>query len=57
MAVSFAFVMGLSAGFAQTGKASLGIAVVPFLFIVHFFYDIAWIAVSQPSKLSLSGLC
>ncbi len=46
MAVSFAFVMGLSAGFAQTGSSAIGIAVVPFLFIVHLFYDVGYIAMN-----------
>ena len=34
--------MGFSAGFAETGKAALGIAAVPFLFFFFGFYDIAW---------------
>ncbi|KAI9637786.1 general substrate transporter [Dioszegia hungarica] len=46
MAVSFAFVMGLSAAFAQTGSAATGLAVVPFLFVVHFFYDIGYITMN-----------
>lgn len=46
MAVSFAFVMGLSAGFAQTGSSAIGVAVVPFLFIVHLFYDVGYIAMN-----------
>lgn len=33
MLASYAFVMGFSAGFAESHKASLGIAVIPFLFL------------------------
>jgi MFS family permease len=32
MMLSYCFVTGLSAGFAQTGARGLGIAVLPFLF-------------------------
>ncbi|KAF7133885.1 hypothetical protein CNMCM5793_005351 [Aspergillus hiratsukae] len=39
---SYVVVMGLSAGFANTKHASLGIAVIPFLFIYFGFYDIAF---------------
>lgn len=42
MFLSYAAVMGLSAGFANTGSASMGIAVIPFLFIYYAFYDFAW---------------
>lgn len=46
MAVTFGFVMGLSAGFAKTGNSSIGVAVVPFLFIVHAFYDVGYISLN-----------
>ncbi|WWC89933.1 uncharacterized protein L201_004862 [Kwoniella dendrophila CBS 6074] len=42
MLCSYGVVMGLSAGFAQTKQHSLGIAVIPFLFIYFGFYDIAF---------------
>lgn len=32
MFISYCFVMGFAAGFATTGRAGLGIAVIPFLF-------------------------
>jgi MFS family permease len=41
MLVGFVMVMGLSGSFAQTGHASTGIAVIPFLFIFFAGYDIA----------------
>ena len=40
MGVSFCFVMGFAAGVATTGSAGLGIAVIPWLFVVHLFYDV-----------------
>jgi hypothetical protein len=42
MIISYTFVMGFSAGFAQTGNAKLGIAAIPFLFFFFGSYDIAW---------------
>ncbi|KAJ0120015.1 hypothetical protein J7T55_000868 [Diaporthe amygdali] len=42
MTISYAFVLGFSAGFANTQITDLGIAVVPFLFLFYGFYDIAW---------------
>ncbi|GFZ47588.1 hypothetical protein JCM24511_05332 [Saitozyma sp. JCM 24511] len=42
MIISYAFVMGFSAGFATTGKSSLGVAAIPFLFFFYGSYDIAW---------------
>jgi len=33
MFLTFAMIMGLSAGFAMTKKAAIGAAVVPFLFV------------------------
>lgn len=41
MLVSYAVISGLSGAFDTTGKASIGVAVVPFLFIYNGFYDIA----------------
>ncbi|KFY63325.1 hypothetical protein V497_02046 [Pseudogymnoascus sp. VKM F-4516 (FW-969)] len=42
MIFTFSFVMGFSAGFAETGIAGIGIATVPFLFLFFGFYNIAW---------------
>lgn len=41
MAFSFVIITGLSGSFAQTGTASTGVAVIPFLFIFFAGYDIA----------------
>ncbi|KAL4874294.1 hexose transporter protein [Aspergillus karnatakaensis] len=65
MIFSYAFVMGFSAGFAESGgtKTNLGIAAVPFLFIFFGFYDIGWttlnysyIAEIMPYTLRAKGL-
>ena len=42
MLLSYCVVMALSATFAKTHQAGIGIAVIPFLFIFFGFYDIAW---------------
>ncbi|KAJ5116820.1 hexose transporter protein [Penicillium angulare] len=42
MLCSYILVMGLSAGFANTKNHTIGIAVIPFLFIYYGFYDIAF---------------
>lgn len=41
MLVSYIIVTGLSATFAKTGTASVGVAVIPFLFVFFAGYDIA----------------
>jgi MFS family permease len=41
MGFGFCFIMGFAAGFANTGKTSLGIAVIPFIFIVYGFYNVS----------------
>ncbi|KAL2669782.1 hypothetical protein Neosp_015227 [[Neocosmospora] mangrovei] len=41
MLISYIIITGLSAGFAATQDSSTGIAVIPFLFIYFFGYDIA----------------
>ena len=41
MLISYVIITGLSGSFAQTGNASTGIAVIPFLFIYFAGYDIA----------------
>lgn len=41
MGFGFCFIMGFAAAFANTGNTSLGIAVIPFIFIVYGFYDLA----------------
>lgn len=63
MIVSYAFVMGFSAGFAETGKSALGIAAIPFLFFFYGSYDIAWTplnysytTVIMPFNLRAKGL-
>lgn len=42
MILSYAFVMGFSAGFAETAIDSIGISAIPFLFLFFGFYNIAW---------------
>ncbi|RAL08764.1 hexose transporter protein [Aspergillus homomorphus CBS 101889] len=42
MLCSYIVVMGLSAGFANTKNHSMGVAVIPFLFIYFGFYDMAF---------------
>lgn len=46
MGFGFCFIMGFAAGFANTGNQALGLAVIPFIFIVYGFYDLAWIALN-----------
>lgn len=41
MLVSFILVTALSGSFAETGNATIGVAVIPFLFIFFAGYDIA----------------
>lgn len=41
MLASFIIITGLSASFAESGSASMGLAVIPFLFIFFAGYDIA----------------
>lgn len=42
MLLSYCVITALSASFAKTKTPSIGIAVVPFLFVFYGFYDIAW---------------
>jgi hypothetical protein len=42
MLVSYIIITALSATFAQTARAAIGTAVVPFLFIFFGFYASAW---------------
>ncbi|KAL0581023.1 hypothetical protein V5O48_001017 [Marasmius crinis-equi] len=42
MFFSYAFVMGLSAGFATKHQTGMGIAAIPFLFLFNAFFAIAW---------------
>lgn len=42
MLICFSVVTGLSAGFANTQQSSIGIAVVPFLFLFFGCYCAAW---------------
>ncbi|KAG7142268.1 Lactose permease like protein [Verticillium longisporum] len=41
MLISYIIISGLSSSFAQTGMSSVGLAVVPFLYIYYGFYDLA----------------
>lgn len=41
MLISYIIISGLSGGFATSGTASVGLAVVPFLYLYYGFYDIA----------------
>lgn len=41
MLISYIIITGLSGSFAQTGTSSVGVAVIPFLFIYFAGYDIA----------------
>ncbi|KAI8311158.1 hypothetical protein K4K61_012555 [Colletotrichum sp. SAR11_59] len=63
MIISYSFVMGFSAGFAETGTTALGVAAVPFLFLFFGSYDIAWttlnytyVAELMPFSLRTKGL-
>ncbi|VUC30169.1 unnamed protein product [Clonostachys rosea] len=63
MIISYAFVMGFSAAFAQSAKTGFGLAVVPFLFFFFGSYDIAWttlnysyVAEIMPFSLRTKGL-
>ncbi|KAM5344155.1 hypothetical protein ACJ41O_012692 [Fusarium nematophilum] len=53
MLISYTLISGLSGGFATTGIGSIGIAVVPFLYIYYGFYDIAFtpLIVSYPAEI------
>ncbi|KAM0326608.1 hypothetical protein ACHAQA_006477 [Verticillium albo-atrum] len=53
MLVSYIIISGLSGSFAQTGTSSVGLAVVPFLYIYFAFYDIAFtpLVVSYPAEI------
>jgi hypothetical protein len=42
MLASYVVITGLSGSFATTNSASVGTAVVPFLFIYYGFYDVGW---------------
>jgi hypothetical protein len=41
MLLGYVCITGLSGSFAETGITSVGIAVIPFLFIFYAFYAIA----------------
>ncbi|KAH6879481.1 sugar transporter [Thelonectria olida] len=53
MLISYTLISGLSGGFATTGTGSIGLAVVPFLYIYYGFYDIAFtpLVVSYPAEI------
>lgn len=42
MLISFCCVMGLSGAYASELKPSLGVSVIPFLFLFYGGYDLAW---------------
>ncbi|KAF4156612.1 hypothetical protein CNMCM6069_006510 [Aspergillus lentulus] len=48
MLISYALIMGFSAGFATTGSHAMSIAVVPSIFLYYGFYDIAWTPLPVP---------
>ena len=63
MGFGFAFIMGFAAAFANTGRSSFGLAVIPFIFIVYAFYDLAYICLNytfvaefMPYNLRTKGL-
>ncbi|KAJ5730823.1 uncharacterized protein N7483_005331 [Penicillium malachiteum] len=63
MILSYCLVMGFTAGFRETGKSSLGVAAIPFLFLLFGFYDFAWttmnysyVAEIMPFGLRAKGL-
>ncbi|EEY22425.1 sugar transporter [Verticillium alfalfae VaMs.102] len=53
MLISYIIISGLSGSFAQTGSSSVGLAVVPFLYIYYGFYDLAFtpLVVSYPAEI------
>lgn len=51
MLVSYMIWTGLSAHFVTSGDAAAGRAVVAFIFIFYFFYDIAWTVSDAPKSL------
>ncbi|KAH6692488.1 sugar transporter [Plectosphaerella plurivora] len=53
MLISYIIISGLSGGFATTGASSVGLAVVPFLYIYFAFYDIAFtpLIVAYPAEI------
>ncbi|WAO93450.1 MFS domain-containing protein [Fusarium falciforme] len=53
MLISYILISGLSGGFATTGRGSVGLAVVPFLYIYYGFYDIAFtpLIISYPAEI------
>lgn len=55
MLVSYIVITGLSGGFATTGSSSVGIAVVPMLFIFYGFYDIGWTPLVRLDSLNSEG--
>jgi hypothetical protein len=42
MFITFAIIMGLSAGYSETGTVTMGVAAIPFLFLFYGSYSIAW---------------
>ncbi|KAL3446320.1 hexose transporter protein [Aspergillus insuetus] len=42
MFITFAIIMGLSAGYSETGTIAMGVAAIPFLFLFYGSYSIAW---------------
>ncbi|KAL3461875.1 hexose transporter protein [Aspergillus heterothallicus] len=53
MLITFAVIMGLSAGYSQTETLAMGIAAIPFLFLFYGSYSIAWtpLAYSYPVEI------
>jgi MFS family permease len=53
MLACYIIITGLAGSFAEHGNSSVGIAVIPFLFIYYGFYDIAYtpLIVSYPAEI------
>ncbi|KAL2840405.1 sugar transporter [Aspergillus pseudoustus] len=58
MLISYICITGLSGSFDETGVASVGIAVIPFLFLFYGFYDIAFtpLTISYTAEIWPYGL-
>ncbi|PVH71327.1 sugar transporter [Cadophora sp. DSE1049] len=53
MLVSYICITGFSGSFAESGKKSIGLAVIPFLFLYYGFYDIAFtpLLIAYPAEI------
>ena len=55
--ILYAVIMGFSAGFSDTHNARLGIAAIPFLFLLYGFYDLAWTPLNYSYAIEIMPLC